>query len=70
MYYYYSLSGLTYERFMEESMHDSLYADALERIPCSLWRPVYMQNVNVTFVYFSGDEEELFQFTESQAACH
>jgi hypothetical protein len=70
MTYYYSHSGLTLEQFNKDSMGDSLYTAAVDRIPCSLWRPGYMQSVDVTFRYFSSDGEELFQFTESQASCN
>jgi len=70
MNYYYSYSGITTEQYNEESMRDSLYNAAVERIPCSLWRPEYMQNVDVTFLYFSSDGEKLYQFTESQTTCH
>ena len=70
MNYYYSLAGLTLDQYHNESLHDSLYKAAIERIPCSLWRPEYMQGVDVSFTYFSSDGEELIQFTESQGTCH
>lgn len=67
LYYYYSLTDLTQDDFQKRNLHDSLYTEAVERIPCTLWRPLYMQGVEVTFTYFSAEGEQLLQFAREQA---
>ncbi len=69
MTYYYSLPELTGQDIAEQDLGDSLYTEALDRIPCTLWRPSYMQNVEVGFTYFSGDSEEVLAFTRTQVEC-
>ena len=69
LHYYYSISGLTQELYQERQLRDSLYAEAVDRIPCTLWRPVYMQGVEVIFTYYSSEGEELLQFARGQEAC-
>ncbi len=71
LFYYYSVEGLTADRLESPIVRDSLYAEAEKRIPCTLWRPLFMQGVEVTFTYFSADnEEKLLSFTRSEDRCH
>ena len=70
LYYYYTIENLSFDTFVENELSDSLYSASVERIPCSLWRPVYMQGVQVTFTYHSNDQQELLQFTRFQDECH
>jgi len=67
--YYYSISNLTNKDFEERKLYDSLYSAAVNRIPCTLWRPVHMQGVEVTFTYFSNSGEKLLHFTRQQEVC-
>lgn len=66
LHYYYSISNLTRQDFLERELHDSLYTEAVDRIPCTLWRPLYMQGVEVTFTYYSVEGEQLLQFNRAQ----
>lgn len=67
--YYYSISNLTNKGFEERKLYDSLYSEAVNRIPCTLWRPVHMQGVVVSFTYFSNSGEKLLHFTRQQEVC-
>lgn len=67
--YYYSISNLTRKDFEERELHDSLYTEAVDRIPCTLWRPVHMQGVEVSFTYFSSRGEQLLHFARQQEVC-
>lgn len=69
MNYYYSVEDLSKDEFLQRGLRDSLRAEAEDRIPCTLWRPVYMQGVDVSFIYFSNDGKEILRFTKSQNAC-
>lgn len=64
--YYYTISNITEKVFLERELHDSLYTEAVGRIPCTLWRPDYMQGVEVTFNYYSSEGEQLLHFTTQQ----
>lgn len=68
--YYYSLSNLSEKDFLEKELRDSLYAEAVDRIPCTLWRPVYMQGVEVTFNYYSSDGKRILHFARQGEACY
>jgi hypothetical protein len=70
LHYNYSIANMTADGFADGVHKDSLYTAAVDRIPCTLWRPVYMQGVNVTFSYFSAEGDELFSFTKEQQDCH
>lgn len=69
LHYYYSISNLTQGEYEERQLHDSLYAEAIHRIPCTLWRPVFMQGVEVSFTYFSSGGEELLHLERDQQEC-
>lgn len=69
MNYYYSLNHLSKEDYLQAELRDSLMTEAEDRVPCTLWRPAYMQGVEVSFTYFSDDGEEILQFTEAQTTC-
>lgn len=69
VYYYYSIDNISKQDFENENLSDSLYTASNERVPCSLWRPRYMQGVEVTFTYYSNDKQELIQFSRVQKAC-
>lgn len=67
--YFYTISNLTEKDFLERELHDSLYTEAIGRIPCTLWRPDYMQGVEVTFNYYSSEGKQLLHFARQQEAC-
>ncbi len=69
LFYNYSIDNISKIEFENENLSDSLYAAAVDRIPCTLWLPVYMQRVQVTFTYYSNDHQELIQFSRTQDAC-
>lgn len=69
MRYYYSVEDLSEDEFLQKGLRDSLMSEAEGRIPCTLWRPVYMQGVNVSFIYFSNEGREILRFTKSQNPC-
>lgn len=69
MSYYYSVEDLSEYEFLQKGLRDSLMSEAEGRIPCTLWRPVYMQGVDVSFIYFSNEGREILRFTKSQNAC-
>lgn len=69
LHYYYSIFNLTKKDFTERELRDSLYTEAVDRIPCTLWRPLYMQGVEVTFTYLSSDGEQLLDFARQQESC-
>lgn len=71
MFYYYSVQNLTLDDVSVPSVRDSLYTEAENRIPCTLWRPLFMQGVEVTFTYYSSDDgSKLLQFSRDQDECH
>lgn len=71
LFYYYSVEGLTANRLQTSTVRDSLFAEAEKRIPCTLWRPIFMQGVEVTFTYLSADNgDKLLSFTRSEDRCH
>lgn len=67
--YYYSLTGLTHQEVIDNNLEDSLFSQAVNRIPCTLWRPAYMKGVEVEFAYYSSDREEVFGFSRTQEQC-
>lgn len=69
MNYYYSINHLTANEFSQNGLSDSLMTEAVDRIPCTLWRPAYMQGVEVSFIYFSSDSQEILRFTRVQQTC-
>lgn len=69
VHYYYSIDNISKQEFENDHLNDSLYTAAVDRVPCSLWRPLYMQGVEVTFTYYSNDQQELIQFSRVQKAC-
>ena len=69
MSYYYSLENLSEDEFLQKELKDSLMSEAEKRVPCTTWRPVYMQGVDVSFIYYSNDGKEILHFTRSQSTC-
>jgi hypothetical protein len=69
MSYYYSLENLSEDEFLQKGLMDSLMSEAENRVPCTTWRPVYMQGVDVSFIYYSNDGKEILHFTRSQSTC-
>lgn len=69
MNYYYSLENLSEDEFLQKGLTDSLMSEAENRVPCTTWRPVYMQGVDVSFIYYSNDGKEILHFTRSQSTC-
>jgi len=69
MSYYYSLENLSEDEFLQKGLKDSLMSEAEKRVPCTTWRPVYMQGVDVSFIYYSNDGKEILHFTRSQSTC-
>lgn len=67
--YYYTISDLSETEFRVRELYDSLYTEAVGRIPCTLWRPDYMQGVEVTFNYYSSDAKKLLHFARHQEGC-
>jgi len=70
LHYYYSVTHISEQDFLEQSLEDSLYNEAENRIPCTLWRPVHMQGVEVTFTYFSSDHQKILELSRLQDQCH
>lgn len=71
LFYFYSVENLVLADLSEQSVSDSLLAEAENRIPCTLWRPSYMQGVEVTFTYYSSlDGKKLIEFSRFQDQCH
>lgn len=62
LHYYYSISNLTKRDFDERQVSNSLNSEAVRRLLCALWRPLYMQGVKVTFRYYRSDGPELLHF--------
>jgi len=69
MTYYYSVEDLSEDEFLQKGLRDSLMSEAEDRIPCTLWRPVYMQGVDVSFIYHSNDGKEILHFSRTQNTC-
>jgi len=69
MSYYYSLENLSEDEFLQKGLKDSLMSEAEKRVPCTTWRPVYMQGVDVSFIYMSNDGKEILHFTRTQSTC-
>lgn len=69
MTYYHTLQNLDRQEIVDQNLADSLYIEAVERIPCSLWRPPYMANVEVSFIYYSRDREEILAFSKTEQEC-
>ncbi|TVQ65933.1 MAG: hypothetical protein EA360_07485 [Balneolaceae bacterium] len=69
LFYYYSIRGFETAEDLNQEQSDSLMAMAESRIPCTLWRPHFMQGVDVSFVYLSPQENELIRFKREQQAC-
>ena len=68
--YYYTFADISMEQVAKnEQLEDSLYSEAEERIPCSLWRPDHMNGVSVTFTYFSNDGEKILEFERIEQQC-
>ena len=67
--YYYTFADISMEQVVNEQLEDSLYSEAEERIPCSLWRPDYMNGVSVTFTYFSNDGKKILEFERIEQQC-
>ncbi len=67
--YYYTVEELTHEQVMRQQQMDSLQEEAVDRIPCTLWRPTYMDNVEVSFIYYSSDHREIFSFSKLFHQC-
>lgn len=67
--YYYSIHSDVMGLNLSEAQTDSLMYVAENRIPCTLWRPLFMQGVDVSFVYLNADREELLHFTRTQEPC-
>ncbi len=70
LHYYYSITDITRDQFISKQLEDSLYSEADGRIPCTLWRPDYMNGVSVSFTYFSSDGEKILEFTRMADQCH
>lgn len=67
--YYYSIHSDGMGSNLTEAQTDSLLQVAENRIPCTLWRPLFMQGVDLSFVYLNADREELLHFTRTQEPC-
>jgi len=70
LHYFYSISDFSEEEFIEKALEDSLYEEAVNRIPCTLWRPDHMNGVEVTFTYFSNDDQQILTLSRFQDQCH
>lgn len=71
LYYFYTEENLRFQEIQEGSVRDSLITEAEGRIPCTLWRPLYMQGVEVTFSYYSAEDgNKLLEFSRIQDQCH
>jgi hypothetical protein len=69
MSYYYTLGDFSEDDVLQKGLKDSLMSEAEKRVPCTTWRPVYMQGVDVSFIYLSNDGKEILHFTRSQSTC-
>ena len=69
MSYYYTLGDLSEDDVLQNGLKDSLLSEAEKRVPCTTWRPVYMQGVDVSFIYMSNDGKEILHFTRTQSTC-
>jgi len=69
MSYYYTLGDLSEDDVLQKELKDSLVSEAERRVPCTTWRPVYMQGVDVSFIYFSNDGKEILHFSRTQSTC-
>ncbi len=71
--YYYTLTELTKYEFIDKKLEDSLYTVAINRIPCTLWNPGFMEGIEVSFSYHSRDDALLLQFSKTKnptISCH
>lgn len=67
--YYYSVHFESISGTPDPVQEDSLMRMAEGRVPCTLWRPLFMQGVDVSFVYLTPENKEILRFTREQEAC-
>lgn len=67
--YYYSIHSERIPGTLDPAQEDSLMQKAEGRVPCTLWRPLFMQGVDVSFVYLTPQNDEILRFTREQEAC-